>query len=88
VPAHLGAAVAGQLDEVERVQDRQCAREIRDEDERRLERADEDRFAPGVVARDLGAELADARRQLVRGEIDLADPRIERSYDARSRRKC
>jgi hypothetical protein len=62
--AHLRAAVAGELDEVERVEDRDRPRKVRDEDEARLQRPDEDRFAAVVVARDLGAELANARRQL------------------------
>jgi hypothetical protein len=41
VAAHRGAAVAGKLDEVERVRDRNRAREVGKEDEARLERADE-----------------------------------------------
>ena len=54
-----------------------------------FEQPDEQRLATLVVARDLGAELADARRQLVGGEVDLADARIAREhYEARSRRKC
>jgi hypothetical protein len=85
VAAHLCAAVARELDEVERVQDRQRAREVGQEDEARLERADEDRLAAGVVTGDLGPELRDAGRDLARGQIDLADSRV---YDARSRRKC
>jgi hypothetical protein len=81
--AELGlGAVAGELDEVEAVQDRQRAREIRREDEARLERANQQRFAPRVVARDLGAELDDARPDLLRREVDLADPRIDVLYDA------
>jgi hypothetical protein len=85
VPAHLRAAVAGELDEVERVRDRDRAREVGQEDEARLQRADEDRFAALVVACDLGPELADPRAELVGGEVDLADSLV---YDARSRRKC
>jgi hypothetical protein len=87
VAAHLGAPVAGELDEVEAVQDRDGAREIGEEDEARLEGADEDRLEAGVVARDLRAELADASTELLRREIDVADSRIE-IYDARSRWKC
>jgi hypothetical protein len=46
------------------VQHRERAREIGDEDQARLEQSNQDRLAPLVVARDLGAELANARRQL------------------------
>ena len=69
-------AVPGELDEVERMQDRDRAREVGDEDERRLERGDEQRLASLVVARDLGAELAYARRDLAGREVDLADRRV------------
>jgi hypothetical protein len=85
VAAHLRAAVPRELDEVERVQDGRRPREVGEEDEARLQRADEDRLAPLVVARDLRAELGDASRKLVGREIDLPDARV---YDARSRRKC
>jgi hypothetical protein len=74
VAAHLRAAVARELDEVERVQDRQSAGEIREEDETRLERADEERLAPLVVTCNLLPELADARSDLCCREIDLANP--------------
>jgi hypothetical protein len=66
-------AVAGQLEEVDRVRDRDRTREVGDEDEARLERGDEQRLAIGVVARDLTAELADARRELLSRQVDLAD---------------
>ena len=51
----------------------------------RVEQPDEQRLAPFVDAGDLGAELAGARRQLVGGEVDLADARIYE--ETRSRRK-
>ncbi len=70
--AHLGAAVARQLDEVQVVRPGDGAREVGEEDEARLERADEERLAARVVAVDLGPELADARGEVARGEIDLA----------------
>jgi hypothetical protein len=78
------AAVAGELDEVEVVEDRQRPREVRDEDEARFQRADEERLRLGIVARDLGAELDDARPNLRRREVNLAKPvaRVAR-YDAR-----
>jgi hypothetical protein len=69
------------------VHDRQRAREVCQEDEARLERADEDRLAALVVAGDLLAELADAGAELVGRQVDVADSRIrgEVPYDARSR---
>jgi hypothetical protein len=76
------AAVAGELDEVEVVQDRQRPREIRDEDEARLERTDEERLGVRVVARDVRAELADTRPNLRCGEVDLAEL-VTRRYEAR-----
>jgi hypothetical protein len=66
VPAGVGAVVARELDERDR------AREVGQEDEARLQQRDEQQVAAGVVARDLGAELADARLQLLGGEKDLA----------------
>jgi hypothetical protein len=78
VPAGLGVRpVAGELDEVERVRGGDAPRQVREEDVARLERRDEQRLPVGVVARDLGTELADARRELLRGEVDLTDSRIE-----------
>jgi hypothetical protein len=52
----LGRAVAGQLDEVERVMDRQGARQVGDERDARLQRGDEQRLEAGVVGGDLGSE--------------------------------
>jgi len=76
--AVLLAAVAGQLDEVELVGDRDCARQVGNEDRARLERRDQDRVLAGVVARDLGAELANSLGDLGGREVDLADPRVGR----------
>jgi hypothetical protein len=59
VPARVGAVVAGELDEVDLVRDRDRAREIGEEDEARLQQRDQQQLAVGVVARDLGAELVD-----------------------------
>jgi hypothetical protein len=73
VAAHLGGAVAGELDEVERVGDRQRPREVDDERDAGLQGADEERLAVGVVARDLGAELVDAGAELGSVQVDLAD---------------
>ena len=53
--------VACELDEVEPVMDRERAGQIRDEDNARLERRDEQRLPPFVVTGDLAPELADTR---------------------------
>jgi hypothetical protein len=76
-------AVARELDEVEGVVDRQRPREIGEEDDARLERGDEERLAPGVVGADLAAQLADARRDLLGTEVDVADAAVQ-VYDASS----
>jgi hypothetical protein len=60
------------------VQERQRAREVGNEDEARLQRADEQRLAAGVVGGDLLAELRDARGDLLLGEIDLPDAGVVR----------
>jgi hypothetical protein len=85
--AHLRAAVARKLDEVECVRDRQLAGEVGQEDDARLQRADQERLAIGVVARDLRAELGDPRGDLLAREVDLPDS-IVAVYEARSSRKC
>jgi hypothetical protein len=76
VAAGRRAAVAGQLDEVDAVDDRRGATQVGEEDEARLQRGDEKGLAAGVIARDLLPELADAVPDLVCGEIDGADPGI------------
>jgi hypothetical protein len=58
------------------VDDRHRAREIGDEDERGLERGDEDGLEAVVVGRDLGAELLDAGLDLLTREVRLADPLV------------
>ena len=85
VPAGRGSVVAGELDEVQLVDDRDRPGEVGDEDEARLQQPDQEKIAAGVVLRDLGAELGDPRAKLLRGEEDLADARA-RVYDARSSR--
>ena len=77
-------AVARELDEVERVVDRDRAREVADERDARLQRADEQRLAARVVAGDLGADLAHAGADLVGVEEDLADAVVVVSRPARS----
>jgi hypothetical protein len=85
VAAGVGAVVAGELDEVDRVRDRDRTREVSQEDEARLQERDEQQVAAGVLAGDLRAELADASSQLVGREKNLADAGID-AYDARSSR--
>ena len=85
----LGGPVAGELDEVERVVDRDGAREVGDERDARLQRGDEDRLEALVVGGDLRSELLDPPRQLVCGKEDLADPRVEDAQEAfRSPYRC
>ena len=83
--AGVGAVVARELDEVERMRDRDRAREVGQEDEARLQQRDEQQVAAGVVAGDVGAELADADLQFLGCEKDLAYTRVG-DYDARSSR--
>jgi hypothetical protein len=72
--ALVGAGgVAGELEEVQTVRDSQGTREVGDEDEARLQRRDEERLPPVVVARKLPTELAYACLQLPPGEVDLAE---------------
>jgi hypothetical protein len=85
VAAGVGAVVAGELDEVDRVRDRDRSREVGQEDEARLQQRDEQQVAPGVVAGDVRAELGDPGLQLFRREKDFTDAGIG-SYDARSSR--
>jgi hypothetical protein len=67
--------------------DPDLAREVGEEDEARLQQRDEQQLAALVVARDLGAELADTRLQLLRREEDVADPAVGVGrYEARSSR--
>jgi hypothetical protein len=60
--ALVGAGrVACELDEVEAMVDRQGAGQVRDEDDARLERRDEQRLATLVVTGDLAPQLLDTR---------------------------
>jgi hypothetical protein len=87
VAAGVGAVVAGEFDEVDRVVDPDLAREVGEKDEARLEQRDQQQLAALVLAGDLGAELADPRSQLLRREEDVADPGVRLDgYEARSSR--
>ena len=66
-------AVAGELEEVEGVVDGCGPRQVADERDARLQRTDEERLAPGVVACELRADLPDAALDLLGVEEDLAD---------------
>jgi hypothetical protein len=85
VAARVGAVVAGELDEVDRVWYRDRAREVGQEDEARLQQRDEQQVAADVLARDLRAELADAGLELLRREEDFSYAGVC-DYDARSSR--
>jgi hypothetical protein len=76
VAAGVGAVVAGQLDEIDLMLDRDRAREVGEKDEARLQERDQQQLAVLVVPRDLRTQLLDAAAQLVRAEEDLADPRV------------
>jgi hypothetical protein len=56
----------------------QRAREVGEEDDRSLQRRDEQRVAAGVVGGDVGGEPADAVGDLVGREVDLADAGLDR----------
>jgi hypothetical protein len=58
------------------VQEGQRARQVGQEDERRLQGADEQRLLAGVVGGDLLAELRDAGRDLLGREVDLSDAQL------------
>jgi hypothetical protein len=86
--ANLGLAAEGAVipcedDEVESVGDLDRPREVGQEDERALENGDEDGLAAGVIGCDLCSQLVDPCLDLITGEIDLSDPRVERLYEAR-----
>ena len=72
--ALVGAGrIAGQFQEVEPVWDAERPREVGNEDDARLQRGDEQRLSSLVVARELAAELAYTRPQLLAREVDLAE---------------
>jgi hypothetical protein len=86
-PCRGHPAVPGELNEVESVQERDGAGEVDGEDDTRLERGDEQRLAPRVVARYLRTELGNARGDLLAREVDLADPLVGR-YASSRRNRC
>ena len=66
-------AVGRELDELELVEDVQLAREVGQEDDARLQRRDQQRLARAVVVRDLVRQLGDPLRDLLGGEVAIAD---------------
>jgi hypothetical protein len=75
--ALLAPRVAGQLDKVEVVVNRDAPREVADEGDAAFQGADEQRLRPLELRRQLRAELADTCADLVRIEEDLADALVE-----------
>jgi len=75
--ALVALAVAGDLDEVERVERRRRARKVADERDAGFERADDQRLAAVVVVGDRGADLGDSCPDLGAVEEDLADPPVD-----------
>jgi len=73
VTARDGTAVAGELDEIELVYERDRTRQVGDEKQRTFERRDEQQIETGVVRGDLGTQFADPRLNLLGGEVGLAD---------------
>src|SRR6266550_2054249 len=76
VPPRDGAVIAGELDEIEFVERRDRSREVGEEEQGAFERRDEQEVEAGVVGGDLGAHLADARLDLLGGEVGLADAKV------------
>ena len=68
-------AVSGQLDELELVRDLELARQVGEEDDAGLERRNQERFAPAVVLVDLLGQLGYPFRDLLCGEVAVADAR-------------
>src|SRR5262249_500939 len=76
VAAGRGAPVAGELDEIDFVGRMHCAREVGEEEERSLQRRDEDWIEALVVSPDLRAKLPGGALNLLGGEVRLADPEV------------
>jgi hypothetical protein len=76
VAARRPPRIAGQLDELEVVEDGQRPREVGEEDDARLQRRDEQGLAAVVVGSQLASQLPDAGGDLGGSEVDLADPLV------------
>jgi hypothetical protein len=68
--------VRGELDELQLVRYLELARQVGEEDDARLERGDENRRARAVLPRDLVRQLRDPLRDLILGEVPVADARV------------
>jgi hypothetical protein len=88
VTAGRGAPVAGELDEIDFVRRTDCARKVGEEEERSLQRRDEDRIETRIVSRDLRAQLRDAALDLLGGEVRLADPKVVAQRTRSSLNRC
>ncbi len=82
VATRLGAGIARELEEVERVRDRDGAREVGDEGDAGFQRPDQDRLAAVVRVGDLLTKLLHASRERARVEIDVADSVVEQAQEA------
>jgi hypothetical protein len=67
------ASVRRELEEVERVRDRQRTGEVGQEHHARLQRRDEEGVAARECLRELRAQFADATVDLLSGQVDLPD---------------
>jgi len=76
-----GAGVGRELQKIDLMRDRERPREIREEDDARLERRDEKWSSSLVSRRELLAELVDPAGDLLAGEVDL--PRAARRREIR-----
>jgi hypothetical protein len=79
------ARVAGELDEIEVVVDRDRAREVGEEEQARLQRSDQERLAREEVGGQLATELGDASPDLRCGEVDVSDVLVAGDQEASSR---
>jgi hypothetical protein len=77
-PTGLVGRVAGELDEVDVVQDPDRARQVGEEDEARLQQADQEQLALCIVRGDLLPDLRDPAAQVLRVEEYLADAGVVR----------
>jgi hypothetical protein len=85
VAAGRRAPIPGELDEVEVMGNRDRAREIGEEEQARLQRADEQRLAVGEVRGQLAPELGDASPDLSCREVDVSDALVGGDQETSSR---
>jgi hypothetical protein len=83
--AGRGARIAGELDEIDVMEDGDRAREVGEEEQARLQRPDEKRLAAGEVRRQLAPEFGDASLDLRCAEVDVSDALVAGDQEASSR---